>query len=351
MDGIFGAGQNETFRAPGAPLTGGETFFFGEDGFSFWDVLDAINPLQHIPIVNTIYREITGDEIDHAPRVAGGTLYGGPIGLVGALINVASEEMTGKDVGEHAVAFFTGEETAPDGDGPVLVADGGARPAGAAVTAADIAWDDAPAVATLASLTAPVPQAAPTAPVQVAQAPAPPTPLHAAGQIGTGGTIRPINQPGVPLGHYAIAGLPAPGPASAPGQPIPQAALRPVSYTAPAAAPGQPAVTSAPGPMPTPGGTAVRTHQDAMPVWDALAPLDPNLNGPATPGGAVAPVGQGDPVAALFGPEAAAESQTFAPSQWTPDMNAAVRAFHHDLQLARLALADANRVGTGTTAK
>ncbi|MDP6473864.1 MAG: hypothetical protein QF894_03030 [Alphaproteobacteria bacterium] len=37
--------------------------FFGADGFGFDDFLDLINPLQHIPIISTIYREITGDTI------------------------------------------------------------------------------------------------------------------------------------------------------------------------------------------------------------------------------------------------------------------------------------------------
>ena len=31
-------------------------------GFSFHDVLDAINPLQHIPLVGSIYRAVTHDE-------------------------------------------------------------------------------------------------------------------------------------------------------------------------------------------------------------------------------------------------------------------------------------------------
>src|SRR3546814_15608721 len=34
---------------------------FGKAGFSFGDFLDIINPIQHIPIVPTIYRAITGD--------------------------------------------------------------------------------------------------------------------------------------------------------------------------------------------------------------------------------------------------------------------------------------------------
>ena len=34
---------------------------FGSDGFSFLDVLDIINPLQHLPVISTLYRQVTGD--------------------------------------------------------------------------------------------------------------------------------------------------------------------------------------------------------------------------------------------------------------------------------------------------
>jgi hypothetical protein len=53
---------------------------FGDDGLSFKDVLDLVNPLQHIPIVGNIYRELTGDALAPGIRIAGGALFGGPIG-------------------------------------------------------------------------------------------------------------------------------------------------------------------------------------------------------------------------------------------------------------------------------
>lgn len=86
---------------------------FGEDGFSFWDLLDIVNPLQHIPIVSTIYRAVTGDTIDPGARIAGGTLFGGPIGMVVSLVSAMVEEDTGKDPGEHALALLgIGDEPA-----------------------------------------------------------------------------------------------------------------------------------------------------------------------------------------------------------------------------------------------
>ena len=86
---------------------------FGEDGLTFGDVLDLINPLHHIPIVSTLYRSLTGDTISPASRIAGGGLFGGPIGLVAAVVNAAIAESSGKDVGEHVLALFDSDDTAP----------------------------------------------------------------------------------------------------------------------------------------------------------------------------------------------------------------------------------------------
>jgi len=56
---------------------------------SFNDLIDTLNPLQHIPVVSDIYRGLTGDRISAHARVAGGTLYGGPIGLVASVASLA----------------------------------------------------------------------------------------------------------------------------------------------------------------------------------------------------------------------------------------------------------------------
>lgn len=82
---------------------------FGEDGLTFLDVLDVINPLQHIPVVNTMYREITGDEISGAARMAGGTLYGGVFGLLASAVNWVVDELTGDDLGGHVMTALNGE--------------------------------------------------------------------------------------------------------------------------------------------------------------------------------------------------------------------------------------------------
>ncbi|MCH7936014.1 MAG: hypothetical protein IH994_02850 [Proteobacteria bacterium] len=103
---------------------------FGDDGFTFLDFLDIINPLQHIPIIGTFYREMTGDTLDPGSRVLGGTLFFGPVGTVVSLANVLVDDATGKDMGEHVMAFFENEEPAAQGAEPageMVVADIGAR--------------------------------------------------------------------------------------------------------------------------------------------------------------------------------------------------------------------------------
>lgn len=79
--------------------------FFG----SFADVLDTINPLQHIPVISTAYRELTGDTLSAGARIIGGGLFGGPIGLFASIIGSIVEGETGKDVGSNLFAAATGK--------------------------------------------------------------------------------------------------------------------------------------------------------------------------------------------------------------------------------------------------
>jgi hypothetical protein len=97
--------------------------FNDSDQPSFSDLLDIINPLQHIPIINTIYRQLTGDHEGAVADLVGGTLWGGFIGLGAAMVNLAVEDQTGKDVGDNVVALFTGD------DKPTAVAADQAKPA------------------------------------------------------------------------------------------------------------------------------------------------------------------------------------------------------------------------------
>ncbi|SLN20219.1 hypothetical protein [Oceanibacterium hippocampi] len=75
------------------------------DEFTFGDLIDIINPLQHIPVISSIYRELTGDEIRPVARIIGDGIYGGPIGLAGSVANAMLEEHSGRDVMGHAMAL------------------------------------------------------------------------------------------------------------------------------------------------------------------------------------------------------------------------------------------------------
>lgn len=79
------------------------------DDFGFEDILDMINPLHHIPIVSTLYQDLTGDTISAPAKIMGGGLFGGIAGLAGSLVDAIIEEVSGLDVGHHVLAFFTGD--------------------------------------------------------------------------------------------------------------------------------------------------------------------------------------------------------------------------------------------------
>lgn len=88
-----------------APRDSGGATGADEEGF-FSTLLDIINPLQHIPLVSSLYREITGDQISPTARIVGGGLFGGPIGLASASANAIFEQASGDDILGHAVAMF-----------------------------------------------------------------------------------------------------------------------------------------------------------------------------------------------------------------------------------------------------
>ena len=81
----------------------------GEDFFHH--ILDVINPLQHLPVVGTIYRAVTGEHIGAIEKIAGDTLYGGLWGAVSSIADVAFEGITGKSFEDTAMAWIKGDDT------------------------------------------------------------------------------------------------------------------------------------------------------------------------------------------------------------------------------------------------
>jgi hypothetical protein len=197
---------------PGGAGPAAATSHAWKDGsFSFHDVLDTLNPLQHLPIVNTLYRWITGDEPGNVASIVGDTLYGGPIGLGVGLLSAAFKAETGKDPGEMMASALTGED-----DGQVLsgvaTAQSGAAPATAAATAA----------ASPTASGSPAATAATTLPTAAANATSGATPATAA-QVPVTAAAQPLAvsaaapHPFLPLFRSPPPAAPAPASSSATG--------------------------------------------------------------------------------------------------------------------------------------
>lgn len=89
-----------------------------DDGFGFGDLLDIVNPLHHLPVIGTAYRAITGDQIETPARLAGGALFGGLFGFIGALGSFAYEEVVGESVDQTLLSLL-GADDASSQDGPM----------------------------------------------------------------------------------------------------------------------------------------------------------------------------------------------------------------------------------------
>lgn len=98
----------QQLSAPKATSKAGDLWESGS--FSVGDVIDMINPLQHLPVISTIYRKLTGDEIGAGPRMIGGAIFGALTGslvsgLASAMVNAFSTRGTGKDIGQHMIEY------------------------------------------------------------------------------------------------------------------------------------------------------------------------------------------------------------------------------------------------------
>jgi hypothetical protein len=163
--------------------------------FGFHDLLDTLNPLQHIPVVSAIYRWLTGDTPGNVARIVGDGLYGGPLGLAAGAFSVAVKEETGKDPGEAVLALVTG---------------GSGNAAETRVAAAN-STPPAPAATPAADLPAPLPAAAPPTPASAA-----PASSTAAAALSPAVPFTADAHPPIPLFKGAPAATPARATAGAP---------------------------------------------------------------------------------------------------------------------------------------
>jgi hypothetical protein len=82
--------------------------FWSGDGPTFQDMLDTLNPLQHIPVVSNLYRAISGETTSTGARLAGDALFGGPIGFIASLLDTIIESGTGSSFAGNIVAAVEG---------------------------------------------------------------------------------------------------------------------------------------------------------------------------------------------------------------------------------------------------
>ena len=105
------AGLTQIDIRPDAATSAQGKGFFNAEGPSFRDVLDAINPLNHIPGVSTWLQHATGHTPSTASNLVGGALLGGPIGFVASLASEIFTSATGSSPAESVYAALTGEST------------------------------------------------------------------------------------------------------------------------------------------------------------------------------------------------------------------------------------------------
>lgn len=106
------------------PSSNGTAVTNPPDGdFSFSDVIDMINPLQHIPLLNQAYRAITGDVIKPIAEVIGGALFGGPVGAATGAASAAVENTSvGKDIKNAFSGIFSSEPSDSHGYSDTTIA-------------------------------------------------------------------------------------------------------------------------------------------------------------------------------------------------------------------------------------
>lgn len=136
---------------------------------SFDDIVDIVNPLQHLPIISTLYQHYANDPISTFPKIAGDTLYGGPIGLLTSVADTVFEKATGKSFGDTVLAWVTGDDTPAAGTALASAA----KPATAATASAASPAAHVAASATATAHMAMSRPAGAAAPTKVAAAGAP----------------------------------------------------------------------------------------------------------------------------------------------------------------------------------
>ncbi len=205
-------------EAPGTVLTAKGTPSIAPQNIvevTWKDAVDAINPLQQIPVVGEIYRGVTGEKISGIARVAGGFIFGGITGgMVAALTAAYAEANDDRSPGEQMVAALIGDPTPADtAESQAQLAEARAAatqsPTPAPTTGSGMSDDAVPTVTITAQDTANLQAATPATLVAPATVPQPAKPETVAATPSPGLTSSLI--PGVPLRERLNQKKPAAG--------------------------------------------------------------------------------------------------------------------------------------------
>ena len=80
-------------------------FSFGEDGIDLKDGFDVFNIMQHIPIVSSVYQEVSGQDISAISKLFGGYFYGGMFGLAFSALDLAIESYSGSSLNDTLAKY------------------------------------------------------------------------------------------------------------------------------------------------------------------------------------------------------------------------------------------------------
>ncbi len=112
MSDVAAATLPSTVSPPSTDAPSSGLSLWSHGSFSFKDLLDIINPLQHLPVIGSVYRYLTGDEPSGGARIVGDALYGGPIGFGVGVVSTLLTDPQGHDLGERALASVFGPSAA-----------------------------------------------------------------------------------------------------------------------------------------------------------------------------------------------------------------------------------------------
>ncbi|HUK00434.1 MAG TPA: hypothetical protein VLV85_19435 [Stellaceae bacterium] len=258
--------------SPPAPQA--RTAWHNASGFSFRDILDIINPLQHLPIIGSVYRWLTGDRPGAVAQVAGDALYGGPIGAAVGFVGTALEDNSGRDVGERVLTAMFGSHDNPSG-----TAVAAAAPSAAPASAATAVASATPAPANPPASPLPLPARPDHAPLPLFGGIAQPVPAAQAGVPTAASTLTPAQQF---LAQTTGAIRPAAPVAVAPARQASAPPTKIVPLSLPAGA--LPANTATTVPMPVNPQTPVDISQKMLDALDKYQRLEKQRESSGSPG-------------------------------------------------------------------